>query len=71
MAAAGLAGTTTIATAAGPAAAAVMPASSQVAAAVGGWGRAALLPGAGKLGDGADGISVSCPSTGNCTAGGG
>ncbi len=43
-----------------------------MAAAAGGWGRAALLPGAGKLSpDGADGIAVSCPSTGNCTAGGG
>ncbi len=70
MAAAGLAGVTTMA-AAGPAAVAATPASGRVATAAGGWGKAALLPGAGKLGqDGADGLSVSCPSTGNCTAGG-
>ena len=57
--------------AAGPVAAVVMPASSRVAAAPGGWGKAALLPGTGKLSpDGAEGIAVSCPSTGNCTAGG-
>jgi hypothetical protein len=68
MAAAGVAGALTMA-AAGPAAAAVMPASSRVAAAPA-WGKAALLPGAGKLGQGADGIAVSCPSAGNCTAGG-
>jgi hypothetical protein len=70
MAAAGVAGATTMA-AAGPVAAVVMPASGRVAAAPGGWGKAALLPGTGKLSpDGAEGIAVSCPSAGNCTAGG-
>jgi len=68
MAAAGVAGATTMA-AAGPAAA--MPTGSRVTAAADGWGQAALLPGTGQLGqDGAYGSAVSCPSTGNCTAGG-
>lgn len=71
MTAAGLAGAMTVAAAA-PAAAATMSASSRMAAASsGGWGKAALLPGADKLGQaGANGSAVSCPSTGNCTAGG-
>jgi hypothetical protein len=72
MAVAGAAGAMTMAaTVPAAASAAAKPASSRVAAAPGGWGQAALLPGAGKLGQGgADGLAVSCPSTGNCTAGG-
>jgi hypothetical protein len=70
MATAGVAGATMMA-AAGPAASEVTAASSRVAAAPGGWGQAAVLPGTGKLGaGGADGGAVSCPSPGNCTAGG-
>jgi hypothetical protein len=67
VAAAGLAGAMTMA-AAGPASAAAKPASA-AAAASSGWGKAALLRDAGKLGHAAA-YSVSCPSAGNCTAGG-
>jgi hypothetical protein len=65
VAAAGVAGAMTMA-AAGPASATMTTAAKAPA-----WGKAALLPGAAKLGGGADAIAVSCPSTGNCTAGGG
>jgi hypothetical protein len=71
MAAAGLAGVMTMA-GVGPAAVAATPAGLRTAAAPGAWSKAALLPGTGQLGnDGADGVAVSCPSSGNCTAGGG
>lgn len=61
MAAAGVAGATITMAAAGPAG----------AAAAGGWAKAAVLPGSAKLAqNGADGGAVSCPSAGNCTAGG-
>jgi hypothetical protein len=70
MAAAGLAGAMAV-VAAGPAAGATSPASARVTAAPGAWGKAALLPGTGKLGSGGVyGGTVSCPSSGNCTAGG-
>jgi hypothetical protein len=67
VAAAGLAGAMTMA-GAGPAAAAQLSQTRPAAAAR--WGQAALLPGAAKLGE-PEAFSVSCPSVGNCTAGGG
>jgi hypothetical protein len=67
IAAAGVAGAMTMA-AAGPATAAARPAAAGVAASSG-WGKAALLRDAGQLGHAAA-YSVSCPSAGNCTAGG-
>jgi hypothetical protein len=70
MAAAGLAGAMTMA-GAGPAAAVTGGASLRAAAAPGAWSKAALLPGTTTLGSGdAFAGPVSCPSSGNCTAGG-
>jgi hypothetical protein len=58
-------------TAGSPAAAASGNAPAGVVAARSGWGQAATLPGTGTLGtQGASGVSVSCPSAGNCTAAG-
>ncbi len=71
IAVAGLTGAMIMMTAAGPAAAAAGQVNAGVAAAHSGWGKAATLPGTGTLGtQGASGVSVSCPSTGSCTAAG-
>ena len=70
IAVAGMTGAMMMMTAAGPAAAAAGQ-GNPGAAAHSGWGRAATLPGTGTLGtQGASGVSVSCPSTGDCTAAG-